>query len=399
MKGEIPDSQGHLRLHETVIALGFVSLLMDMSSESIHALLPLFMVEVLGLTALAVGLLDGFAEALPFLIKPMSGWLSDRFRNRKRLTVAGYGLAALTKPLFAVATGLGGVVLARFLDRIGKGIRGAPRDALIADVTDPAIRGRAFGLRQSMDTVGAILGPLLAAALMTLWLGDYRTAFWVASIPATLAILVLAFGVQEPAATEETSASSEKPPRKSFSSQFWAITLLAGSMALARPSEAFLLLRAQSVGWSSSEIPLLLAALNTVYAMSAYPVGRFFDKIGERTILFVSLGSLGVAMLMLQFAASAWALWAAAIAWGFHLGSSQGVLAALISLHAPSARRGTAFGVYAGCVGGAFILNGAVVGALWSRFNPELALGFCLAMTILAMGTQWRVDRWLRSAG
>lgn len=384
------------QLHSTVIALGFVSLLMDMSSESIHAILPLFMVEALGLTALAVGLIEGFAEALPFLIKPISGWLSDRFRNRKRLTLAGYGLAALTKPLFAIATGFGGVALARFLDRLGKGIRGAPRDALIADVTDPDLRGRAFGLRQSMDTVGAILGPLLAAVLLTLWVGDFRAVFWVASIPAALAVALLVLVVREPLVSRQDKDSAGGEKREAFSAQFWAITLLAASMALSRPSEAFLLLRAQSVGWSSSEVPLLLAALNAVYALSAYPVGRYFDRIGERWILFVSLGWLAVALALLQFATGSWALWTAAIAWGLHLGTSQAVLAALISLNAPAARRGTAFGVYAGCVGGAFILNGAVVGALWSRMSPAAGLGFCLAMTLLSMAVQWRVMGGLR---
>lgn len=390
---ETPNRMKMGKVHETVIALGFVSLLMDMSSESIHALLPLFMVEVLGLTALAVGLLDGMAEAVPFLIKPFSGWLSDRVRNRKRLTVVGYGLAALTKPLFAIAGGLGMIVFARLLDRVGKGVRGAPRDALIADVTASDLRGQAFGLRQSMDTLGAVLGPLLAAFLIGWWLGDYRAAFWMASIPAAIALLVLVLGVREPEHAKGEQADSPEPGRSNFSPNFWGITALAGAMALARPSEAFLLLRAQSVGWTSSEIPLLLALLNSVYALTAYPVGRYFDRLGERNLLTASLGCLGLALFLLQSASSSWTLWAAAIAWGLHLGSSQGVLAALISLHSPSEKRGTAFGVYAACVGGAFVANGAVVGALWSRVDPESALGFCLGMTLFAAAIQWRLHR------
>lgn len=379
------------RLHRSVIALGCVSLLMDMSSESIHALLPLFMVEALGLTALAVGLLDGFAEALPFVVKPVSGWLSDRFRNRKGLTVAGYGLAALAKPLFALAGGLGLIVTARLIDRMGKGIRGAPRDALIADLTEPRLRGQAFGLRQSMDTVGAILGPVLAAILIGMWLGDYQTAFWFASIPAGLAMVVLVVGVREPRSRTAAARPSESIQTTPLSPAFWAITALAAAMALAKPSEAFLLLRAQAMGWSTGEIPLLLAAMNSAYALSAYPAGRFFDRLGERRLLATSLGALGLALLLLWSGSHPAMLWSAAIAWGLHLGTSQAVLAALISLHAPSARRGTAFGVYAGCLGGAFILNGAVVGVLWSRVDPQVALAFCIGMTGMAAIVESRV--------
>lgn len=378
-------------LHRTVIALGFVSLLMDLSSETIHSLLPLFMVNILGLTAIAVGLIDGAAEALTLFFKPVSGWLSDRFRQRKNLTTIGYALAAVTKPLFAIAQGLGLIVTARFVDRIGKGIRGAPRDALIADITPSALRGRAYGLRQAMDTVGALLGPIMAALLMWWLHNNYRLVFWLAAVPAFLAVLVLWLAVKEPAQTARPSTHKTSPEAGKFPDAFWRIVLIAGVIALARPSEAFLLLRGQSLGLSESETPLLLAVMNVVYALSVYPVGAWFDRIGPQRLLQISVLFLLLAMLVLRISDGTTTAWLGAGLWGLHLGCSQGVLAALISLHAPLLKRGTAFGIYALIMGAILIGNGAIMGLLWQYFSPTIAYGFASIMSVLALLVCWRM--------
>lgn len=389
-----PETSNPQNLHRSVIALGFVSLFMDLSSESIHSLLPLFMVNVLALSALAVGLLDGAAEALTLFIKPVSGWVSDRFTYRKPLTLAGYGIAAFSKPLFALSQGLGLVVFARLLDRVGKGIRGAPRDALIADVTPKALRGRAYGLRQAMDTIGALLGPLLAVLLMWLLHDNYRLVFWIAAVPAVIAVIILWWFVKEPKTVTQKALSAtpgeltsvvNNRANTTFSHGYWSIVILAGLIALARPSEAFLLLQGNAQGLSASTTPLLLALMNVLYAASVFPVGLSFDRVGPRKLLMASLLLLAIAMLCLQQATSpAWVYLAAAF-WGLHLGCSQGVLSALISLYAPNAKRGTAFGIYALCVGIAYLINGTVMGLLWSPTEAFYAFGFCVLMSLMTL--------------
>lgn len=379
-------------LHRSVIALGFVSFFMDVSSEAIHSLLPLFMVNVLGLSALAVGLIDGGTESLKLFFKPLSGWLSDRFQHRKYLTAFGYGLAACTKPLFALAQGLPLIITARLLDRTGKGIRGAPRDALIADITPKPLRGRAYGLRQAMDTAGALVGPLLAALAMW-WLHDnYRLVFWLAAIPAVLSVSILLLFVREPEHQknneDKNGEDAESPP---FSKTYWLVVAVACAMALARPSEAFLLLRGRSVGLSESETPLLFATMNIVYAASVYPVGKWFDDIGPRRLLIASMVILLAAMLVLRFADFSQMIWLGAALWGLHLGSSQGILAALISLHAPELKRGTAFGLYALLTGLALVANGAVVGTLWQQMSPAMAYNFAVVMSVLALLACWQI--------
>ena len=367
----------------TVIALGLVSLLMDLSSETIHALLPLFMVQQLGLSMLSVGLLDGFAEALTLWCKPISGWLSDRQQQRKPLTMLGYGLAALAKPLFALSQGIVLLASARLIDRVGKGIRGAPRDALIADVTPREMRGAAYGLRQSMDTVGALLAPLCASALLWFYTDDMRLIFWLASIPAVLAVIVLIVGVKE------VPAGAPKPQAKSSSSlalaPLWPIFLLAFLFTLARPSEAFLLLRAQNIGFTVASTPLVLALMNAVYALSAWPFGVWFDRIGAAILLRLSLLLLLLAMVCLSVADNVALVLAAAILWGLHMGCSQGVLAAVIARHAPSAKRGRSFGIYAFCVGTALLLNGVAFGGLWQSTSAAFAFMGCALMAGVAL--------------
>ena len=269
-----------------VWALGFVSLLMDVSSELIHSLLPLFMLTVLGMSALTIGLIEGAAEATALIVKVFSGALSDYWGRRKPLALLGYGLGALSKPLFALAGGAGLIVTARLIDRVGKGIRGAPRDALVADLAPPAVRGAAFGLRQSLDTVGAFLGPLLAMGLMLLWANDFRAVFWVAVIPAFLAVAVLLFGVREPA--RAPGAPRVNPIRmenlRRLSRAYWGVVAIGAVFTLARFSEAFLVLRAYQLGLPLAYTPLVLIGMNLVYAACAYPFGKFSDSINHSTL-------------------------------------------------------------------------------------------------------------------
>lgn len=360
-------------LPRTVIALGWVSLLMDLSSETIHALLPLFMVNVLGLSMVAIGVLDGAAEALTLALKPWAGKLSDRLQRRKPLTIAGYGLSALAKPLFALAGGIGLVASARLLDRLGKGLRGAPRDALIADVTPPEQRGAAYGLRQALDTVGALLAPLFAAGLLWWLAGDYRAVFWLASLPAFAAVILLWLVVKEPAGPHLQKPIGAAHDQTPFARAFWWVVGFAVLLTLARPGEAFLILRGHSLQLGDYASALLLAAMNLSYALTVWPVGKRFDQIGARRLLGISLLLLALSQLTLAFANGLAMAVAGALLWGLHLGFSQGVLAALIARHAPSNRRGAAFGWFALAVGSALLLNGLLFGALWQQFSPRHA--------------------------
>jgi MFS family permease len=365
-----------------VWVLGFVSLLMDISSEMIHALLPLYLTVALGASALMVGIIEGVAEATALIVKVVSGTLSDRWRNRKGLTAFGYGLAALSKPLFALASGPLLVFTARFLDRIGKGIRGAPRDALIADLTPPAIRGAAFGLRQSLDTVGAFAGPLLAMALMLAWNDDFRAVFWVAVVPAMLAFALVLVGVREP----QIARTGDRPPdpvaqptackwwsvpgSRQLGPAFWAVTAAGVALTLARFSEAFLILRANDVGLEVAYAPLVLVAMNVVYSLVAYPVGRLADRMSPRRLLYIGIGFLVAADIVLALAPSLAWLGAGVVLWGLHMGFTQGLLSAMVAHAAPAPLRGTAFGVFNLASGVAMLAASVLAGALWQWLGP-----------------------------
>jgi MFS family permease len=359
-------------LPRSVVALGFVSLAMDLSSEMIHALLPLFMVGTLGLSVAAVGLIDGIAESTASITKVFSGWLSDRLGRRKPLILLGYGLAACSKPLFPIAAGALPVLAARFADRIGKGIRGAPRDALIADVTPAPIRGRAFGLRQSMDTVGAFAGPLLAIGLMLLLANDIRAVFWIAVIPAVAAVAILLFAVDEPAAAP--GAPARAPLRfadlKRLDRSYWAVAGVGMLFTLARFSEAFLILKASDEGLPLWLAPAVLVAMNLVYSAAAYPAGIASDRIGTRGLLLASLAILAAADLLLALAPGlVWAFVAIGL-WGLHMGLSQGLLSRLVADRAPDALRGSAFGLFNLATGLAMLAASVTAGLLWDRFGP-----------------------------
>ncbi|TMH59708.1 MAG: MFS transporter [Betaproteobacteria bacterium] len=360
---------------------------MDTSSELIHSLLPLFLVTTLGASTLAVGIIEGIAEATALITKVFSGYLSDYFRNRKVLTVLGYGLAAVTKPMFPLASSLGWVVCARFVDRVGKGIRGAPRDALIADITPAHARGVAYGVRQTLDTVGAIAGPALAIVAM-LWLADnFRTVFWFAVVPAAASVALLIFGVREP---ERPVDLQERPPPvsmadiKRLSVPYWWVVGVAALMTLARFSEAFLVLRAQSVGMALAWVPLVMVVMSLVYALVSYPAGVWMDRGRARGILGAGMFALVVADLILARAASAGEVLGGVAVWGVHMGLTQGVLAALVAQTAPADLRGTAFGLFNLVSGAAMLVASGLAGWLWDLYGPARTFQAGAVFTLLA---------------
>ncbi len=357
---------------KTIWALGFVSLLMDTSSEMVHGLLPVFLISVLGASYTMVGLIEGVGEASSLIIKVFSGPLSDWWGKRKPLVLLGYSMGAISKPLFAIAPTPLLVLGARIFDRTGKGIRGAPRDALVADTAPPELRGEAFGLRQSLDTVGAFLGPLLAILLMSLTNGNYRLIFWLAVIPGVLSVIVLIFGVKEP---EEKQAQNQK--RLSWSSVrefkfvFWIVVIAGAIFQLARFSEAFLILRAQNLGLSLSLAPVILVAMNIVYSVSAYPIGWLSDRIRREWLLLAGILVLIVSDLILGFGNSLTHVFAGVILWGLHMGLTQGILAALVADTSPQALRGTAYGIFNLFSALALLLASGIAGVLWDRFGPQ----------------------------
>jgi len=384
-------------LHRSVIALGFVSLAMDLSSEIVHALLPLFMVGTLGISVAMVGLIDGIAESTASITKVFSGWISDRLGRRKPLILLGYGLAALSKPLFPLAGGAAAVLAARFADRIGKGIRGAPRDALIADVTPSEIRGRAFGLRQSMDTAGAFAGPLVAIGLMLALANDIRAVFWIALVPAAAAVLIVLLAVEEPPAA--AGAEARTPLRladlKRLESAYWALVGIGILFTLARFSEAFLILKASGEGLPLWAAPAVLVVMNLVYSASAYPAGIASDRFGTRGLLLASLALLAAADLLLALVPGLTVAFAAIALWGLHMGLSQGLLARLVADRSPAALRGSAFGLFNLATGLAMLAASVTAGLLWDGMGPAATFlagaGFA-AMAALALLTLSRVS-------
>ncbi|AUD00208.1 MFS transporter (plasmid) [Bradyrhizobium sp. SK17] len=353
-------------------ALGFVSMFMDLSSEMIHALLPVYLVTMLGASALTVGLIEGLTEATAMITKIFSGALSDWLGRRKLLAVIGYGLAALTKPIFPLATTIEWVVTARFLDRVGKGIRGAPRDALVADLAPAPLRGASFGLRQSLDTIGAFLGPLAAIGLMLFTGDNYTAVFWIAVISAFIAFGLMAFGVKEP----ERAIDAAARPKPHFadvwrlSGPFWAVVAVAVVLTLARFSEAFLVLRAQNVGLAIAIVPVVMVVMNIAYAFAAYPAGVLSDRFGRQGVLIVGVATLVVADLLLALTTSVPILLFGAVFWGLHMGLTQGLLATLVADTAPADLRGTAFGVFNLASGVAMLVASVVAGALWDVYGP-----------------------------
>ncbi|HEX6068304.1 MAG TPA: MFS transporter [Longimicrobiaceae bacterium] len=374
------------RIPRGVWALGFVSLFMDVSSEMIHALLPVYLVTVLGATTLTVGLIEGVAEATANITKVFSGALSDWMRRRKLLAALGYALGALSKPLFALARTVEWVVAARFIDRVGKGIRGAPRDALLSEITPVDLRGAAYGLRQSLDTVGAFLGPLLAIALMTLTGDAFRTVFWIATIPAAISVGLMIFGVEEPA--RHAQDSGRPPPRltdvRRLGTPFWAVTAIAAALTLARFSEAFLVLRAQDTGLRIALVPLVMVVMNVVYSLSAYPAGALSDRVGRRVVLGAGILLLIAADLVLAVGESIPLTLLGVVLWGLHMGFSQGLFASLVADTSPPELRGSAFGLFNLVVGVMMLAASVIAGWLWDVRGPAATFLAGAAFTAIA---------------
>ena len=360
------------RVPGSVIALGLVALFMDLSSELVHSLLPLFLVTGLGASMAVVGVIEGIAEAAAAAAKVFSGVISDRVGKRKLLAGLGYGLSAVSKLVFPLAGSVAVVLAGRFADRVGKGIRGAPRDALIADITPPGIRGAAFGLRQALDTVGAFAGPLLAMALMALYADDFRSVFWWAVLPAVIAVLWLILGVQEPEGTTAKGWNGwpiQRADLALLSSAYWWVVAVGIVFTLARFSEAFLVLKGREAGLRLALVPLVMVVMNLVYAVVATPAGVLSDRFGRRRVLIAGLVILIAADAVLSFTVGLVGLFVGIALWGAYMGLSQGLLSALVADTAPPDLRGTAFGIFNLMTGGALLVASALAGILWDRFG------------------------------
>lgn len=372
--GSTGEQKRHQGLPASIWVLGFVSLFMDISSEMIHALLPVFLVTVLGASTVTVGIIEGVGEAAASIAKMVSGWVSDRLGKRKALAVIGYGVGALSKPLFALAPAASWVLVARFSDRIGKGIRGAPRDALVGDLAPPHLWGAAYGLRQSLDTVGAFAGPLLAIILMALSADDFRLVFWLAVVPGLMSVAILVVGVREPV-QHAPERAARKPIRwkelAELSGRFWGVVAVGTVLTLARFSEAFLILRAEDKGLALAWVPAVLVVMNMVYAFSAYPMGALSDKADKRVILTGGFIVLIIADIVLALAPNFWVVLFGASLWGLHMGMTQGLLATLVAETAPAALRGSAFGLFHLVTGIALLAASFIAGVLWDWIGPS----------------------------
>ena len=375
----------------TVWALGFVSLLMDVSSEMIHALLPLFMAQTLGAGAFWIGLVEGLGEGAALLTKVVSGVVADRFGHKKLLVFLGYGLGVLSKPLFALAGAMPVVLGARVADRIGKGLRGAPRDALVADVTPEAVRGAAFGLRQSLDAAGAFVGPLLASVLLLCWTDDYRSIFWVALIPGVLCLLLILFGVEE--GNAPVDGNGEKIVKRSLpkfhvlsNPAFRSLVVLGSLFAVARFSNAFIVLRASDAGFGATAIPLLIMGMNLVFSTASYPFGKWADKTDPKTLLAVGIGIQILADLVFALLPSQWGVLIGIVLMGLHLGATQGIFSMLVAATAPENERASAFGIFGFASGLSAVAAGLLAGLLWDAVGPEATFlgGPLLALFALA---------------
>jgi len=371
----ISSNKGFYRkLPKGIWALGFVSMFMDSSSELVHSLLPIFMATTLGASMVTIGIVEGFAEAAAAITKVFSGVISDYFRKRKFLAVVGYGLAAITKPIFPLATSIGWVFGARFVDRVGKGIRGAPRDALVAEIAPVQLRGAAYGLRQALDSVGAFVGPLLAVAFMIWLANDIKAVLWVAVLPAFIALFLLIVGVHEPESLDHAAAHRNLLTlnnAKRLRLRYWLVVALGAVFTLARFSEAFLILRAQDVGLAIGYVPVIMIVMNVVYSIFAYPAGAAADKISARTLLLMGLGILVIADIVLAIAASPGIALLGSAFWGLHMALTQGLLSKLVADTAPADLRGTAFGIFNLASGGALLLASVIAGSLWSMFGAS----------------------------
>lgn len=387
----------HPTVPRTVWALGLVSLFMDISSETVHALLPLFLTTTLGASVAMVGVIDGIAEATASIGKVVSGYISDRMKRRKPLILLGYGLGAASKPLFALAFSPAFLLGARFIDRIGKGMRGAPRDALIADLTSPAARGRAFGLRQALDTAGAFIGPLAAIGLMALFADNMRAVFWVAAFPGLVSVLLVIVAIRDrqhsdtPAPARDALRISDL---RGLHRDFWSVTGIGVLFTMARFSEAFLILKADASGLPLMLSPLVLVAMNIVYSLGAYPAGVLADACGPRQPLLAGLACLVGADVLLALGSGLIATFSGIALWGIHLALTQGLMSQLVATRAPEALRASAFGLFNLATGLTMLAASALAGLLWDVVDPSATFAaggaFAIAAALLVAARQWQ---------
>jgi MFS family permease len=384
------------KIPRNVWILGFVSLLTDISSEMIYVVLPLFLVNTLGTSALTVGMIEGIAEATASVIKLISGSLSDYFKNRKSLTIMGYGLSALVKPMFALATNPFWILIARFGDRVGKGIRGAPRDALVADSTPADIRGSAYGLRQSLDSIGAFLGPLFAFVLLSKSINDYRQVFLFSVIPGFMSVALLSVGIKEPKheKSQPKTKSINWQSLKELSSSYWVIVLVTLLFNLGNSSDAFLLLKTQQVGISSNFVPLTIMTTNIVYALSALPVGILSDRLGRVGLLLSSFLLYAFVYLGFALVSSPELIWILFVLYGLYLGMSQGLILSIVADKVPAHLRGTAFGFLNLATGIALLPASLIAGWLWQSVGvwAPFILGSFFAL-LAAIIFAWKYRR------
>ena len=370
-----------------VWALGWVSLFTDISSEAIISVLPLFLTTTLGASVTTVGLIEGIAEATASILKVFSGAISDYWGQRKSLAVLGYGLSTFVKPLFAIASSPSWVLLARFADRTGKGIRAAPRDALVADVTDASNRGAAYGLRQSLDTVGALLGPLLAMIVLDRSPQNFRLVFWLAVIPGMIAVMFLVFGVTEPRQQQNQQRVNplNRSALSSLGSNYWWLLLAVLIFNLGNSSDAFLLLKAQQVGIPAAFIPLTLVVQNLTYALFAYPLGRLSDRISRRQLLISGWLIYALVYGGLALVDRAPQFWILLAVYGVHLAMTQGTITALVADLVPANLRGTAFGFLNLAVGLALFPASLLAGLLWQQFGAGVAFAVSSGLAVIAI--------------
>lgn len=375
-----------IRIPRTVWVLGFVSLLMDISSEMIHALLPLFMAGTLGASAIWIGLVEGIGEGTALIAKVFSGVVADRFGHKKRLVFAGYFLGVISKPVFALAGSMPVVLAARFFDRIGKGLRGAPRDAIVADVTDESIRGAAYGLRQSLDAAGAFVGPLLAALLLLLWTEELRSIFWIALIPGAACLALILFGVEDNVTpTVNTKHIAWKDLKIVITPAFVQLVILGTLFSLARFSNAFIVLRAADIGIEHAWIPMTVVLMNIAFSLSSYPFGKLADKLNPMKLLALGMVLLALANLLFAYAANYRILAAGIVLFGMHLGATQGIFSTIISEIAPSEVRATAFGIFNFFSGLALLASGLVAGSLWEYMGAQYCFGVGVVFALITL--------------
>lgn len=375
-----------IRIPRTVWVLGFVSLLMDISSEMIHALLPLFMAGTLGASAIWIGLVEGIGEGTALVAKVFSGVVADRFGHKKRLVFAGYFLGVISKPVFALAGSMPVVLAARFFDRIGKGLRGAPRDAIVADVTDESIRGAAYGLRQSLDAAGAFVGPLLATLLLLLWTENLRSIFWIALIPGAACLALILFGVEDNVTpTVNTKRIAWKDLKTVMTPAFVQLVILGTLFSLARFSNAFIVLRAADIGIEHTWIPMAVVLMNIAFSLSSYPFGKLADKLNPMKLLALGMVLLALANLLFAYAANYRILAAGIVLFGMHLGATQGIFSTIISEIAPSEVRATAFGIFNFFSGLALLASGLVAGSLWEYMGAQYCFGGGVVFALITL--------------